>query len=67
MKTSMKIAKLTAATDSAHVEKALEAVPKVRSVALDLSRHQVTVEHEGADEDELRNAVKQLGYIATIE
>lgn len=66
-KTRIKIAKLTDATDSAHIEKALEAVPRVNSVTVEAAEHQATVEHEGADEQELTDAVKQLGYIAVVD
>lgn len=65
--TRIKIAKLTDATDSAHIEKALEAVPRVSSVTVEPAEHQATVEHDGADEQELASAVKQLGYIAVID
>jgi len=67
MKRILKIAKLTDATDSAHVEKALEAVARVNAVTLDLSQHQAVIEHDGADDRELTEAVKRLGYVATIE
>jgi copper chaperone CopZ len=63
----LKIAKLTDATDSAHIEKALEAVSGVKSVRLDIAEHEAVVEHEGADAQELTAAVKQLGYIAVID
>jgi copper chaperone CopZ len=67
MNTRLKIAKLTAATDTAHIEKALEAVPKVNSVRVEPSENQAIVDHDGADERQLTTAVKQLGYIATVE
>ena len=67
MNTRLKIAKLTDATDAAHIEKALEAVPHVSSVRVEPDENQALVEHDGADKSELTTAVKQLGYIATVE
>ena len=64
--TRLKIAKLTDATDAAHIEKALEAVPRVSSVKLDPAENQAVVDHDGADQDALTTAVKQLGYVAAI-
>lgn len=66
-KTRIKIAKLTDATDSAHIEKTLEAIPRVNSVTMEPAEHQAIVEHDGADEQELTSAVKQLGYIAVVD
>lgn len=67
MHTRLKIAKLTDPADAAHLEKALEAVPRVSSVRLEAEEHQAVIEHEGADADEFTAAAKQLGYIAFIE
>jgi len=67
MTTCVKIAKLTAATDVAHIEKALESVPRVNSVRMEAAEHQAIVDHDGADAQELAAAVKQLGYVPTIE
>jgi cation transport ATPase len=67
MNTRLKIAKLTDATDTAHIEKALEAVPRVNSARVQPAENQAIVDHDGADESELMSAVKQLGYIATVE
>lgn len=67
MKTYLKIAKLNDATDAAHLEKSLEAVPKVTSVRIEPAENQAVVEHDGANEDELSRAVKQLGYVAAVE
>lgn len=61
----LKIAKLDDATDTAHIEKALEAVPRVQSVQVVPESHEVLIEHDQADTEELTNAVKQLGYVAT--
>lgn len=65
--TRLKIAKLSSATDAEHIEKALEAVPRVASVQLDPSAHQAIVEHDGADVNELTSAVKEIGYVATVD
>ena len=65
--TRLKIAKLSGATDIAPIEKALEAVPRVKSVKVEPEENQAIVDHDGADERELTNAVKQMGYVAAIE
>lgn len=65
--TRIKIAKLDPATDAAHIEKALEAVPKVRAVTMHPAEHQAIVEHDGADVEQLTSAVKQLGYVSLVE
>jgi copper chaperone CopZ len=65
--TQIKIAKFSDATDAAHLEKALEAVPRVQSVRIDPEIHAAFVEHEGADPKELTEAVKRLGYAAAVE
>ncbi|MBA4136160.1 MAG: hypothetical protein C0518_02445 [Opitutus sp.] len=67
MNTRLRIAKLTDPTDTAHIEKALEAVPRVNAVTIETAQNQAIVDHDGADERELTNAVKQLGYIASVE
>ena len=67
MNTRLRIAKFTDATDAAHIEKALEAVPGVNSVKVEPAENQAIVEHDGADERELTSAVKQLGYVAIVE
>lgn len=64
--TEIKIAKLSDATDAAHLEKALEAVPHVQSVRVDPETHSARVEHDGADPRQLTEAVKRLGYPATV-
>lgn len=66
MITHIQIAKLEGATDAAHLEKALEAVPRVQSVKIDPAAHEAIVEHDAADVQELTTAVKRLGYPATI-
>lgn len=65
--TRLKIAKLAGATDAEHIEKALESVPHVTSVELAPDRNEALVDHDGADEGELIAAVRQLGYLATLE
>lgn len=64
--TVIKIAKLSDATDAAHLEKALEAVPHVQSVRVDPEANSAFVEHDGADPQKLAEAVKRLGYPAAI-
>jgi copper chaperone CopZ len=58
---------LVAATDTGHIEKALESVPHVMSVEIDPAAKMAIVEHDGADFGKLISAVKQLGYMATAE
>lgn len=65
--THIKIAKFDDATDAAHLEKALEAVPRVQSVKVDPSAHEAVVEHDDADPAELTAAVKRLGYPVSLE
>jgi copper chaperone CopZ len=65
--TQIKIAKFSDATDAAHLEKALEAVPRVLSVKIDPETHTASIEHDGADPKELTQAVKRLGYPAAVE
>lgn len=65
--TQIKIAKLSGATDAAHLEKALEAVPHVQSVRVDLGANSAFIEHDGADPAQLTAAIKQLGYPAAVE
>lgn len=65
--TRLKIAKLADATDAAHLEKALEAVPGVESVHIDTAFHEAIVDHGHVNAEELTTAIKRLGYIAMLE
>jgi cation transport ATPase len=65
--THLKIAKLDDATDIAHIEKALEAVPGVQSARVVADENEAVVEHENADTTEMTTAVKKLGYVSTPE
>ena len=65
--THLKIAKLGDATDAAHLEKALEAVPRVQSVRIDPAAHEAIIEHDEADPQEFKQAVKRLGYAAAVQ
>jgi hemin uptake protein HemP len=67
MKTILKIEQLTGATDTAHIEKALEAVPRVNSVRVASAQNSVIIEHDGADKRELTTAIKHFGYEVKIE
>lgn len=67
MQTRIKIAKLADATDIAHIEKALEAVPGVHAVRVEAAENRAIVEHDGANETQLTSAIKQTGYVATVE
>lgn len=48
----------------AAVEKALRAVPGVRTVAVDLEAGRAAVEHDGTDPTALVRAVEKAGYDA---
>ncbi len=50
------------AVDVAEIEKALEAVSRVQSVAIHRQDETATVEHEGADMQELRAAARTAGF-----
>lgn len=50
----------------AAVDKALRAVPGVRTVAVDLKAGRATVEHEGASPAALVQAVEKAGYDARL-
>jgi copper chaperone CopZ len=65
--THLHVPDLQSATDTAHLEKALEAVPHVRSVELETEAKQIQVEHDGANIDELTRALRQLGYSASAK
>lgn len=65
--TRLKIAKLAGATDVEHIEKALESVAGVKSVTVEPENNAAIVEHDGVDQGELTSAVKQQGYLATVE
>ncbi len=62
--TRLKIAKLTPTSDTAHLEKALEAVPLVESVEIDPGAHEAIVRHDGAETGQLTAALRGQGYIA---
>ncbi len=62
----LKISKLDPATDTAHLEKALEAVPGVRSVEIDPSANEAIVRHEDAEPGKLTQALRQQGYVSDI-
>ena len=66
MITKLHIPNLQSATDNGHLEKALESIARVHSVEIDPASHEAIIEHEGANQNELTAAVKQLGYAADI-
>jgi len=68
MNTCLRIAKLSGSPDdAAHIEKALEAVPRVTSVKVEPEENRAIVDHNGADQGDLTAALKPLGYIASAE
>lgn len=60
--TILKIAGLGATSATAHIEKALEAVPGVASVRVESGEGKALVEHDGADEKKLLTALRAVGY-----
>lgn len=64
--THLKIAILDDATDTGHIEKALEAVPRVWSVTIDAAAHEAVIDHDDVDPQQLTAAVKNQGYSAII-
>ena len=58
--TNLRIDGMTCANCAVHVEKALEAVPGVTSVAVKLGEG-ARVEHDGSDEISLKRAVAAAG------
>lgn len=62
--TRLKIAKLTPATDTSHLEKTLEAVPLVESAEIDAGAHEAIVRHDGADPAQLTAALRAVGYVS---
>lgn len=64
--TRITIENLEAATDTAHIEKAIESVPRVSAVEIDPGAKQAIVTHDGAEPERLKRAVAELGYAATV-
>ncbi len=52
--------------ESAHIEKALNAIPGVKAVRVESEAHRVTVEHESVDEQKLADAIRATGIAAEI-
>lgn len=59
---TLHVVRMEGVTDAAHIEKSLEAVPKVRAVEVDPGGERVVVDHDGADPERLMTALKHLGY-----
>lgn len=51
---------------AAHVRRAIEALPAVTSVTVDLAAATATVEHQGADPEAICAAVEEEGYDASL-
>jgi copper chaperone CopZ len=64
--TKLTIERLDGPTDSEHLQKALEAVPRVESVEIDHAARQALISHAGADPLELVSAVAAVGYPARL-
>ena len=61
----LQIAKFDA-SDAAHLEKALSAVPRVSEVEINSVGHEAIIQHEGADPSELTRAAQRVGYTAIV-
>jgi copper chaperone len=46
------------------VEKAAASIPGVKKAVVDLGSSKVTIEHEGADINSIKNAINEAGYQA---
>jgi copper chaperone CopZ len=60
MKTKLKIEGMNCISCVAHIEKALEAIPRVKEAAVTLGEG-ATVEHENADQQKMIRAVAAAG------
>lgn len=58
--TNLQIAGMTCVNCAVHIEKALEAIPKVKAASVTLDEG-ARVEHDGADVEQLLRAVKAAG------
>ncbi|HWA87011.1 MAG TPA: heavy-metal-associated domain-containing protein [Opitutus sp.] len=65
--TPIKIEAAASANEFGHIEKALEAVPRVSSVEVGPAAGTATVEHDGADVGEMKAAVRGVGFIARLD
>lgn len=66
MTTRLTLPGIREALDVAHIEKALEAVPGVQSVAINREEELAVVDHDGADLQELRRAARSVGLRADV-
>ena len=64
--TQLKVTGMMCEACVGHVKKALEAVPGVQSVAVELAAGGASVRHDGADEQKLLQAVREEGYEAQV-
>ena len=64
--TQIQIADTGALGDSAHLQKAMEAVPGVQSARVETQLGRATIEHEGADGQKLLAAIKAAGHEAKL-
>ena len=66
MFTHLKLRGVREAVDIAHVEKTLQAVPRVESVMVDRENETAMVEHSGANLDEIKAAARSLNLAAEV-
>ncbi|MFT3780380.1 MAG: heavy-metal-associated domain-containing protein [Nibricoccus sp.] len=60
--TILRLKGLGATAANAHIEKAIEAVRGVESVEMNVGDGEILIEHDGADTEKIREAVRALGY-----
>lgn len=62
IRTRLRLEGLNSVTDIGHLEKQLEAVPRVQAVEIDSENDQVIIEHDGADLEKLTTVATDAGY-----
>jgi len=65
--TKLKVDGMTCEMCVGYVQKALESVPGVQSAQVDLEAGRATVQHDGASENAMVEAVEEEGYEARRE
>ena len=67
MTTELKITGMVCDACVAHVERALQSVTGVQNADVELETRRATVQHEGADINQMLQAVSEEGYEAQLE
>jgi len=66
MTTELKVSGMMCGACAGHVSKALQNVPGVQSVEVDLAAASARVEHNGADTQAMVAAIDEEGYTAQV-